>query len=521
MMQKSVPIGFKRRAAFAKTFADSFKSRLGLSAGDAISRSHDYLSANFGQLKGLPQKLGQILSLKEDLAEEQSSFSNLRESSDAILSGEDFISLVSACLGADQFEQFATIDPMPLAAASLSQVHRATLKTGEEVVVKLQYPNIKAAIDQDLHDLGWLGKPLTFLGSEFDLSDYRTEIQNQIEQELDYKKEVENIEAFQSLWEDDQSIRIPGVYKNLSNAQVLVMDYVVGERYEDVVKNWSHLQKISLAKSYLEFQLKSLFQYGVIHGDPHPGNFRFQFVNNHPQITVYDFGNVIRLSLREKQNLKNFFSHLLEDVSEDRLFFDLAEIGFDEFKLRSLTGQFAEVLKLLFRPFLYEGLFETATWNRREKIEELVGAKKWDMRTSAPAHFIYFVRWYQGLNYYLSHLPAVSWRSILIPYLMHANENQEVPPAPKVEKTEDAAFVLRVKVEKNGLETVSLSMPGDCVRRLDEVIPSDVRDKIMEQGIPFFEKVDHFKNLKTLAPEKIFSIKEKFKTVSVSLEKQI
>ena len=177
----------------------------------AGNKSNAFVAERLGQLRGLPQKVGQILALN-DLAGE-GNYRSLTEG-EGELSFAEVRALVEAELGCALDKHFAHFDEHGI-GASLSQVHRARTRAGRDVVVKVQYPGMDEAIESDLRALGWLSAPVGNLRKGFDLEAYRQHIGAIIAAELDYEAEAQNLRTYaEALGELEGQVLVPQPLRN-------------------------------------------------------------------------------------------------------------------------------------------------------------------------------------------------------------------------------------------------------------------------------------------------------------------
>ncbi|EPS60783.1 hypothetical protein M569_14016 [Genlisea aurea] len=266
---------------------------------------------------------------------------------------------------------FSKISSRTIAAASLGQVYRATLRSsGEDVAIKVQRPGIEPIIYRDLFLFRTLasflnGISLQKLGCNAEL--IVDEFGEKLLEELDYTLEARNIEDFIENFKDDPTVKIPRVYKQLSGSRVLVMEWIDGIRCTDpqAVKN-SGLDIDGFLTVGVSAALRQLLEFGLFHGDPHPGNI---FAMRDGRIAYVDFGNVAVLSQQNKQILIDAVVHAVnEDYAEmandfTRLGFlasgtDVSPIipaleaiwqnsvgkGLSDFNFRSVTGKFNQLV---------------------------------------------------------------------------------------------------------------------------------------------------------------------------------
>ncbi|CAM6086368.1 unnamed protein product [Calypogeia fissa] len=317
-------------------------------------------------------KAGQVLANRPDIVREDymNELCTLQDDVPAFPSEEAF-RMMEEELGSPLEQVFSKITATPVAAASLGQVYRATLRTtGEEVAVKVQRPGIEPIIYRDLflfRSLASLlnGYSLQKLGCNGEL--IVDEFGQKLLEELDYVLEARNIEDFYENFKNDPTVKIPRVYKNLSGRNVLVMEWIDGIRCTDpqAIKD-AGIDIESFITVGVSAALRQLLEFGLFHGDPHPGNI---FAMRDGRIAYVDFGNVAELSQRNKQVLIDAVVHAVnEDYVEmagdfTRLGFlaagtDVTPIvpaleaiwqnstgkGLADFNFRSVTGKFNQLV---------------------------------------------------------------------------------------------------------------------------------------------------------------------------------
>ncbi len=247
-------------------------------------------------------KLGQILSTRADMlpAEFIDELSTLQDHVPP-MSTEALFRQLRESLGKDAKELFASIEEEPLAAASIAQVHRAVTHGGDEVVIKVQRPGITEQIRADLSVLHYLARLLeavveetgiytpTGIIEEFDLA---------IHEELDFLHEAQNIREFHRNHKDRPYLKVPRVFDELTTRTVLTMEFIRGTKISQI-DSAAH-DKQTVARNLVEASFRQLFQDGIFHGDPHPGNI---LVLDDGVIALIDFGIVGRLTRQMQQTL--------------------------------------------------------------------------------------------------------------------------------------------------------------------------------------------------------------------------
>lgn len=192
-------------------------------------------------------------------------------------------------------ELYAEFEEEAFAAASLGQVHRATLRDGSDVVVKVQYPGVDATVGQDLKNVKALLQTFTLIARDVlrqnvDVDGVYQELAERLGEELDYENEARNTERFRRMFEDDDEIVIPRVYPKLVSRRVLTMSFVDGYKLADMLnpgvdqelRDW-------IAVKYFRTLWRQVFEFGTLHTDPHPGNY---LITYHPKLGILDFGSI-------------------------------------------------------------------------------------------------------------------------------------------------------------------------------------------------------------------------------------
>jgi predicted unusual protein kinase regulating ubiquinone biosynthesis (AarF/ABC1/UbiB family) len=189
-------------------------------------------------------------------------------------------------LGGAPEEVFAEWDPLPFAAASIGQVHRAITRDGRAVAVKVQYPGIARSITSDLRNVGLLRR---IVGAAFPGLDTRSlvdELGDRLQEEVDYVREAESQELFARYYDGHPFIRVPHVIPELSTARVLTSELVSGAGFEELL-TWDQHERDLAAEAIHRFVFRSLYRLHAFNGDPHPGNYLF---HRGGRVTFLDFG---------------------------------------------------------------------------------------------------------------------------------------------------------------------------------------------------------------------------------------
>jgi predicted unusual protein kinase regulating ubiquinone biosynthesis (AarF/ABC1/UbiB family) len=229
-----------------------------------------------GNMKGAFMKLGQILSFATEMVPENARVALQRLQMDAPpMSFEIVRRVIEEDMGQKLSALFRHFDEDAIAAASIGQVHRARLRDGAEVVVKVQYPGVAQAIATDLKASKGLAAMLSAFNQNIDAQGVVEEVKDRLLEELDYKQELRSQQLFGKLWQGHPLIRVPSVYPELSGERVLTQQYCAGLTFGDFLAGASADEKRVCVHAINDFVFDSMYRYCVFNGDPHPGNYIF------------------------------------------------------------------------------------------------------------------------------------------------------------------------------------------------------------------------------------------------------
>jgi len=251
-------------------------------------------------------KLGQILSSRPDILPlDFIAELSLLQDRAAPMPVQTVFQLIEKGLGRPAQELFAAIDPEPMASASIAQVHRARLHSGEEVVVKVQRPGIEEQIRSDTDLLAYLARFLEGVIEETGIytpTGIVSEFRAAMLLELDFENEARNIEEFAKTHANRPYVVIPRLYRDLSSRTVITMEELKGVKLKTVLESPSFpgVDRKQLARNVLEASFQQLFTDGLFHGDPHPGNVMVMEGN---RIGLLDFGLVGRMSKAMQESI--------------------------------------------------------------------------------------------------------------------------------------------------------------------------------------------------------------------------
>jgi ubiquinone biosynthesis protein len=277
------------------------------------------LAADLEKLGPTFIKLGQLLSTRADLLPTPylESLSRLQDRIEPF-SYEEVDQIVSGELGVRISKAFADFDPEPLAAASLAQVHLAHMRDGRAVVVKVQRPNIRDLIVEDLEALIEFAHFLdahTEVGKRYDFENMLKDLRTSLLRELDFKQEANNLLTFAENLREFDDIIIPDPIEDFCTSRVLTMEYIPGKKITDLSPlRLMEIDGPGLARDLFRAYLKQILLDGFLHADPHPGNV---FLTEDDQIALLDLGMVARLLPGLRDNVLRLLLAIAEGRGEE------------------------------------------------------------------------------------------------------------------------------------------------------------------------------------------------------------
>jgi predicted unusual protein kinase regulating ubiquinone biosynthesis (AarF/ABC1/UbiB family) len=333
-IRRTMPLaGFTARAAGGRLVA-GMQER----AGDdgAVDRFHERTAERYTELlghsKGALMKIGQLLSMIDTQALGTGGFAPYqtaltRLQSDAPPMAPALVSEVLDSELGSAVENFADFTDAPMAAASIGQVHRAVLRDGRHVAVKIQYPGVAEAIRNDLANTELVATFIRFAtsasGMVLDPRTLARELTVRISEEVDYRREAATIGMFGELYRGHPFIRIPEVIPELASERVLTMTYLEGMDWVAAQRSDQDL-KNTWAEVIFRFGHGGIRHANLLHADPHPGNYRF---NVDGTVGFIDFGCVKVLPERKRRLWVSILRNVVEGRS-DHLREDLVHAGF-------------------------------------------------------------------------------------------------------------------------------------------------------------------------------------------------
>ncbi|MFB9532773.1 ABC1 kinase family protein [Nonomuraea roseola] len=290
----TLPLGYAGRTALGLG-----KRVLGrpaeLVATEVQLRTAEQIFKVLGELKGGAMKIGQLLSVLESalppavVEPYRAALTRLQDSAPP-MPAASVHRVLAEDFGEDWRAHFASFDDLPAASASIGQVHRAVWADGRSVAVKVQYPGAAKALRSDLRQVGRAAKLFGVLLPGLDVRAFVEELQERVAEELDYGLEAEAWHAFAQEYADDPDFAVPLVVA--ASEHVIVTEWLDGTPLSKVIEDGPQAERDRAALLLVRFSFSSPTRCGLLHGDPHPGNFK---ITEDGRLGVLDFGAVKRL----------------------------------------------------------------------------------------------------------------------------------------------------------------------------------------------------------------------------------
>jgi predicted unusual protein kinase regulating ubiquinone biosynthesis (AarF/ABC1/UbiB family) len=368
------------------------------------------LASALGNLKGPLMKVAQLMATIPDLLPAEYAVELQKLQSEAPPMGWAFVKRrMSAELGADWQEKFKNFEHHPAAAASLGQVHRARSLDGAALACKLQYPDMQSAVEADLQQLQWLLAIRRRLDSAIDTSEIGKEIGERVREELDYRREAKHVALYRAMLERADNVRVPKAWPELSTGRLLTLDWLDGTRML-AHKNDPLTVRNILARAMFTAWWFPFSRFGVIHGDPHLGNYTVFARGGKPAgINLLDYGCIRIFAPKFVQGVVDLYHGLLH--GED----DLVVSAYETWGFRRLSRELIETLNIWAR-FIYAPLLDDrvrtiadgvapAEYGRREAFRVHQALKRKGPVT-VPREFVFMDRAAIGLGAVFLHLRA-------------------------------------------------------------------------------------------------------------------
>ena len=373
--------------------------------GEAVA-----LSSALGRLKGPLMKVAQLMATIPDLLPPEYAAELQKLQSEAPPMGWAFVKRrMMAELGAGWEKRFASFEHQPAAAASLGQVHRARSLDGHELACKLQYPDMQSAVEADLQQLQWLLAIRRRFDSAIDTTEVGKEIGERVREELDYYREAKHVALYRQMLDGVKTVHVPRPWPELSTGRLLTLDWLEGTKML-AHKNDPLEERNVLATAMFTAWWFPFSRFGVIHGDPHLGNYTvFSRDGEAAGINLLDYGCIRIFPPKFVQGVVDLYHGLLRGND------DLVVHAYETWGFRRLSRDLIDTLNIWAR-FIYAPLLDDrirtiadgvapGEYGRREAFRVHQALKRKGPVT-VPREFVFMDRAAVGLGAVFLHLRA-------------------------------------------------------------------------------------------------------------------
>ena len=418
-------------------------------------------------------KVGQLLSTRADILPTESveELSKLQDEVPAFTASRAQ-QIIEAELGKPIAQMFSYFDPIPLAAASLGQVHKAQLHTGEEIVIKVQRPGLLKLF---AIDLGILKKIAEYFqnhpkhGKGRDWVGIYNECQKILYQEADYLNEGRNADTFRRNFRGDRRILVPRVYWRYASRRVLTLEYMPGIK----VSNYDALEAAGLDRKVIarigaESYLEQLLNHGFFHADPHPGNLA---VTGNGELIFYDFGMMGQIqSITRDKLLKTFFAIAQKDG--EAVINSLVELG--ALEVTGDTGPLRRSVQYMLDNFMGKSMEKQSVAAISDDLYDIA----YDQPFRFPATFTFVMRALSTLDGLGKGLdPNFNFMEVAQPYATNLMENGNAKESGNL----STAFLGELGRKAAQVSNTAIALP----RRIDETLSKldrgDIRVRVKSQ----------------------------------------
>ena len=362
-----------------------------------------------GNLKGPLMKVAQLSATIPDLLPEEYARKLAELQSNAPPMSWVFVKRrMKAELGENWEKNFMDFEKDASFAASLGQVHKAKLNGNEIVACKLQYPDMSSAVIADLNQLKIIFKIYSSYNKSIQIREIYKEIEARLKEELDYKLEHRHLKIFEYMHKKNTFIKIPKVHKKLSTQRLLVMEYLDGKKLIEY-KNSSQKVRNDLAKKLFMAWYFPFYKYGIIHGDPHLGNYS---VNKDNNINLFDYGCVRIFPAKFVKGVIDLYFALKEKNNEK------IKLAYKAWGFKDIDDKLMNVLNK-WALFLYDPILKNEVRKIQDSDSGIYGAKiagevHKELRkyggVKPPREFVFMDRAAVGLGSIFIHLKAeINW----------------------------------------------------------------------------------------------------------------
>ncbi|APJ03130.1 AarF/UbiB family protein [Silvanigrella aquatica] len=407
---------------------------------------------------------------------------------------------------------------------SLGEVHKGVLKNGMEVAVKLQYPEVESKINGQLNILlNAMGFVAKLNSTKFKYNEYLSLFKKNLNDEVNYFQELENQLYFYKNLLNFEDIIIPNIYSQYTTRNILVQDWIKFTPL-DQLDYLSQETKSYLANYLLEIFLYQFMNLHKIHGDFHYGNMGVTLSQPY-KLVLLDFGSVLDISTEHMNTLMQVIYFLRNNIAFNAL--DIFEkLGFNKDSLLLIEDKLERLIRIILFPFVTKEKFDPSQWDFLQQSQDLLGPHRMLFRMSGPPWFLLLMRTFSGLTSCFKLFSSKINSNLIVE--KYINEFIKISSIEFIKSNKvkeitlnnmivNVASFLCVQMIENGKEKVYIEMPAISYESLEDIIPDNIKDKIINLGYNIQEMKEKILS-SSMIPQLIFELKIDSREIKIWLK---
>jgi predicted unusual protein kinase regulating ubiquinone biosynthesis (AarF/ABC1/UbiB family) len=372
--------------------------------------------------------------------------------------------------------------------ASVGQVHKAKLESGDQVAVKVQYPKIKKVFTEQLRLLKLLPSMTNATSMKkwgIDFKNYQMNLEKMIQQECNYYFEIDELKAWEKYLINNNDCKVPKVYDEFSKEDVYVQEFIDGDFLDEVNLNWLESEKKIIARNLTNVYFDLFFNNSVAQGDTNFGNFIFTRSTDGVVINFIDLGQSVHFSKQFVLSVACALHNEINGIEYSRIGF-LRDIGFDVKKLQHIAGKADLIIEILFEPFNANYAYNVNSWKYKESLDLLLGEDKWWFRSAGGTEFFFFMKSFMGIKNIIAQLDVTVFYNQILKDLLDKFDLGDfkisnVALDEKYQLHTHGKQLIVIVLEDNK-EKVKVTLPFNALFDLGEYLDPEVKDSIQSQG---------------------------------------
>jgi predicted unusual protein kinase regulating ubiquinone biosynthesis (AarF/ABC1/UbiB family) len=478
-------------------------------------KAAQYVADFIKQEGGLFLKMAQYLGTNSEQSKVIQELSSIKNNGIEL---KDIKIILEEELGQNWSSVFKSIDETAF-TASIGQVHKAKLTSGETVAVKVQYPLIEQTLKEQMKLLKLIPSGKAEKKWGVDIGEYQRMVKTLIEEELDYSKEMSKQNEVHRRFKNSSYIKVPKVFEEFSNKKILVTEFLEGYTIGEI-ESWSVKDKRKLSE-IIVFSYLELLKNGFLQADTNHGNFIFLKDSDEFKLGLIDYGQFCTFEASFTKSLLSLIYNVTVDNTVD-YFSYMVELGFDGKKLKNIQNSLPLLAKVIFEPFTANKNYNLSTWNYKNKIDLILGEDKWWFRSAGGEDFFLLLKSFMGFKNLIIKLNGrVNWQQVFFESVKDIKEDLlNYSPEKSVESEtnfDGASTKLLINVLEDGKRIINLTLPIKAIFELNDIIDKDILKLLEKRNININDIITKAVRNGAFAQE-LFYLKNLNKEYTVSIE---